>query len=140
MGNIKMFWELAIKNVLYNKSCSCITWIKIKTKFKKFNYHIHMNTQRRMQSSEFQSKLDYISHIRAACPYHIISRPHQSEVEKCPHACLPGPQKKLLRAPGPGLHSNTGRVSQPPKSHNTSMDSSINLCVLENFIRKYINL
>ena len=27
-----MFWELAVKNVLYNKSCSCITWIKIKAK------------------------------------------------------------------------------------------------------------
>lgn len=42
-----MFWELAIKNVLYNKSCSCITWIKIKTKFKKIQLpYTHEHTEK----------------------------------------------------------------------------------------------
>ena len=51
----------------------------------------------------------------------------------------PDPQKKLLQAQAPGLPSNTARVSQP-LGHNTSVDSSINLCVLVNMLIKYINL
>ena len=52
-------------------------------------------------------------------------------------AC-PDPQTKIAESSSPGLHSNIDRVSQP-QGDNTGVDSSINLCVLENLLIKYIN-